>query len=147
MIALLLVALAVAAPSVTGVEVTSLHLLPSPRPEQFLTDLVGQPLSRDRVRASLDRLWALGVFDSVEVEEIEEPGGIRLRYRVTRRPLLEQLDWTGDLGLAAPDLAATAALALGGPADPERLARARTEVLARLNREGYLGATVNATSP
>jgi outer membrane protein insertion porin family len=143
MIALLLVALAVAAPSVTGVEVTSLHLLPSPRPEQFLTDLVGQPLSRDRVRASLDRLWALGVFDSVEVEEIEEPGGIRLRYRVTRRPLLEQLDWTGDLGLAAPDLAATAALALGGPADPERLARARTEVLARLNREGYLGATVN----
>ena len=143
MIALLLVALAVAAPSVTGVEVTSLHLLPSPRPEQFLTDLVGQPLSRDRVRASLDRLWALGVFDRVEVEEIEEPGGIRLRYRVTRRPLLEQLDWTGDLGLAAPDLAATAALALGGPADPERLARARTEVLARLNREGYLGATVN----
>jgi outer membrane protein insertion porin family len=93
------------------------------------------------VRASLDRLWALGVFDSVQVEEIEEPGGIRLSYRVTRRPLLEQLDWTGDLGLAAPDLAATAALALGGPADPERLARAQAEVLARLKREGYLGAT------
>jgi len=142
MIVLLLVALAVTAPVVTGVEVTSLHLLPSPRPDQFLTDLVGQPLSRDRVRASLDRLWALGVFDSVQVEEIEEPGGIRLRYRVARRPLLEQLDWSGDLGLAAPDLAATAALALGGPADPERLARARGEVLARLKREGYLGATV-----
>jgi outer membrane protein insertion porin family len=141
MIVLLLVALAVTAPTVTGVEVTSPHLLPSPRPDQFLTDLVGQPLSRDRVRASLDRLWALGVFDSVQVEEIEEPAGIRLRYRVTRRPLLEQLDWTGDLGLAAPDLAATAALALGGPADPERLARAKTEVLARLKREGYLGAT------
>ena len=142
MIVLLLVALAVTTPIVTGVEVTSSHLLPSPPPDQFLTDLVGQPLSRDRVRASLDRLWALGVFDSVQVEEIEEPGGIRLRYRVARRPLLEQLDWTGDLGLAAPDLAATAALALGGPADPERLARARGEVLARLKREGYLGATV-----
>jgi outer membrane protein insertion porin family len=141
MIVLLLVALAVTTPTVTGVEVTSPHLLPSPRPDQFLTDLVGQPLSRDRVRASLDRLWALGVFDSVQVEEIEEPAGIRLRYRVTRRPLLEQLDWTGDLGLAAPDLAATAALALGGPADPERLARAKTEVLARLKREGYLGAS------
>lgn len=141
MIVLLLVALAVTAPTVTGVEVTSPHLLPSPRPEQFLTDLVGQSLSRDRVRASLDRLWALGVFDSVQVEEIEEPGGIRLRYRVERRPHLEHLDWTGDLGLAAPDLAATAGLALGGPADPERLARARAEVLARLKREGYLGAS------
>ena len=73
MIVLLLVALAVTTPIVTGVEVTSSHLLPSPPPDQFLTDLVGQPLSRDRVRASLDRLWALGVFDSVQVEEIESP--------------------------------------------------------------------------
>src|SRR4030095_2481854 len=101
MIVLLLVALAVTAPTVTGVEVTSPHLLPSPRPDQFLTNLVGQPLSRhqvgatrapassprtpvgrprprDRGRGSLERLWALEVFDSIQVEEIEEPGGIRL---------------------------------------------------------------------
>jgi hypothetical protein len=75
MIALLLVALAVAAPSVTGVEVTSLHLLPSPRPEQFLTDLVGQPLSRDRVRASLDRLWALASSTAEAARGVEEPAG------------------------------------------------------------------------
>lgn len=130
------------APLVTGVEVTSPHVLPSPRPEEFLTDLAGRPLSRERVRDSLDRLWALGIFESVEVEAVDEPGGIRLRYRVSRHPYLERLDWTGDLGLAAPDLAATAALALGGPADPGRLERARSEVLARLKREGYLGATV-----
>ncbi|HEY7366033.1 MAG TPA: POTRA domain-containing protein [Methylomirabilota bacterium] len=129
-------------PLVTGVEVTSPHILPSPRPEQFLTDLAGQPLSRQRLRDSLDRVWALGVFETVEVEAIPEPGGVRLRYRVSRHPHLERLDWTGDLGLPAPDLAATAALALGGPADSGRLERARIEVLARLKREGYLGATV-----
>src|SRR5262249_30230555 len=130
-----------AAPTVIGVEVSSPHLLPGLQPERFLTDLVGQPLSRERVRASLDRLWALGVFDSVQVDEIEAPGGVRLRYRVTRHPFLEQLEWKGDLGLAARDLAATAALALGGPADAERLERARAEVVARLQREGYLGAS------
>ncbi|HSF05430.1 MAG TPA: POTRA domain-containing protein, partial [Methylomirabilota bacterium] len=130
------------APLVTGVEVTSPHILPSPRPEQVLTDLAGRPLSRERVRESLDRVWALGVFATVEVEAVPEPGGVRLRYRVSRHPHLERLDWTGNLGLPAPDLAATARLALGGPADPERLERARSEVLARLKREGYLDATV-----
>ena len=52
------------------------------------------------------------------------------------------MDWTGDLGLAAADQAAAAALANGGPAEPERLERARLDVLARLHRDGYLGANV-----
>jgi outer membrane protein insertion porin family len=129
-------------PLVTGIEVTSPHRLPPPRPEPFLSHLVGQPLDRARVRESLDRIWALGIFESLAVEAVPQPGGVLLRYQVARRPHVERVDWTGDLGLAAADLAGTAALALGGPADPDRLERARKEVLARLQREGYLGATV-----
>ncbi|MGH7302825.1 MAG: POTRA domain-containing protein, partial [Candidatus Rokuibacteriota bacterium] len=129
------------APVVTAVEIVSAHRLTGPPPAQFLTGLAGRPFSRARVRESLDRLWALGMFDKVEVDAVDEPGGVRLRYRVSRRPFLESLDWAGELGLEAADLAATAALALGGPAEPERLERARSEVLARLRREGYLGAT------
>jgi outer membrane protein insertion porin family len=129
------------APLVTAVEVVSRHQLTGPPVDQFLTGLAGQPFSRARVRESLDRLWTLGIFDEVAVESVEEPGGVRLRFRVSRRPFLERLSWTGDLGLDAADLAATAALALGGPAEPARLERARSEVLARLRREGYLAAT------
>ena len=128
------------APMVTAVEVVTPHELLGPPPSQFLRDLPGLPLSRARVRESLDRLWALGIFESVEVDMVPEPGGVRLRYRLSRRPHLESLDWTGDLGLDAADLAAAAALALGGPADPARLERARTDVLARLRREGYRAA-------
>jgi outer membrane protein insertion porin family len=142
MIVLLVAALTTSAPIVTAVDVASPHLLSSPRPEQVLTGLVGQPLSRARVRDSLDRVWALGGFERVEVEAVDEPGGVRLRYHVWRHPHLERLEWTGTLGLAAPDLAATAGLALGGPADQARLDRARDEVLGRLRREGYLGASV-----
>mgnify|MGYP003694019127 CR=1 FL=1 len=132
------------APMVTAVEVVSRHQLTGPPVDQFLTGLTGQPFSRARVRESLDRLWALGIFDEVEVESVDEPGGVRLRFRVSRRPFLESLKWTGELGLDAADLAATAALALGGPAEPARLDRAQSEVLARLRREGYLAATVRA---
>ncbi len=130
-------------PMVTAVEVVSRHQLNGPPVDQFLTDLPGHPFSRARVRESLDRLWALGIFDGVEVESVEEPGGVRLRFRVSRRPFLESLTWVGNLGVDAPDLAGAAALALGGPAEPARLERARNEVLARLRREGYLAATVS----
>jgi len=132
------------APMVTGVEVVSRHQLTGPPVDQFITGLAGQPFSRARVRESLDRLWVLGIFDKVEVESVDEPGGVRLRFLVSRRPFLESLKWTGELGLDAADLAATAALALGGPAEPARLDRAQSEVLARLRREGYLAATVRA---
>jgi outer membrane protein insertion porin family len=129
-------------PTVVAVEVISPHRTIGPQPEQALADLVGRPLSRARVRESLDRLWALGVFDRVEVEMVPEGDGVRLRYLVSRRPRVERVDWTGDLGLDAADLAASAALAIGGPAEPERLERARADVIARLRREGYLGANV-----
>src|SRR5262245_5726786 len=129
-------------PTVVAVEVISPHLPVGPPPEQTLTDLVGRPLSRARVRESLDRLWALGIFDRVEVEMVPEGDGVRLRYHVSLRPRVERVEWTGDLGLAAADLAAAAALSIGGPAEPDRLERARTNVLARLRREGYLGANV-----
>jgi outer membrane protein insertion porin family len=129
-------------PTVVAVEVVSPHRTVGPQPEQVLTDLIGRPLSRARVRESLDRLWALGMFDRVEVEMVPEGDGVRLRYRVSRRARVERVDWTGDLGLAAADLAAAAALAIGGPAEPERLERARLDVLVRLHRDGYLGANV-----
>jgi outer membrane protein insertion porin family len=130
------------APTVTAVEVITPHQLIGPPPEKLLTDIPGLPLSRARVRESLDRLWAIGIFERVEVEMVPEPGGVRLRYRLSRRPHVESVEWTGDLGVAAPDLAAAAALALGGPAEPARLDRARSDVLARLHRDGYLGADV-----
>jgi outer membrane protein insertion porin family len=129
-------------PTVIAVEVISPHRPVGPPPEQVLTDLIGRPLSRARVRESLDRLWALGIFERIEVEMVPEGDGVRLRYHVSRRARVEQVEWTGDLGLAAADLAAAAALAIGGPAEPERLERARVDVLARLRREGYLGANV-----
>ena len=129
-------------PVVTAVEVVSRYQLNGPPVDQFLSDLPGHPFSRARVRESLDRLWALGIFDSVEVESVEEPAGVRLRFRVSRRPFLESLRWTGNFGVDAPDLAASAGLALGGPAEPARLERAQTQILERLRRDGYLTATV-----
>ena len=131
----------------TRAMVTAVDLIASPGvPESLVRsaigELVGRPRSRDAVRESLDRLWALGLFADILVEEIDAPGGIRLRYHLTPRPLVRRIAWQGDAGLDLAQLVAAASLALGEEASPERLARAREDLLALYRREGYLDAGV-----
>ena len=94
------------------------------------------------MRESLDRLWALGLFADILVEEVDAPEGLRLRYHLTLRPLVRRIAWQGDAGLDLGQLVAAASLALGEEASPERLARAREDLLALYRREGYLDARV-----
>ena len=129
-------------PSVVGVDLVSPHRLPEARVRAALGDLVGRPRLRGLVRESLQRLWSLGLFTSARVEEIEESGGVRLRYHLARRPYLEEVRFEGDLGLPRVDLAGAAALAVGSDATFERLERARASVEELLEREGYRSARV-----
>ena len=127
--------------------VTAVDLIASPGiPESLVRsaigELVGRPRSRDAVRESLERLWALGLFADILVEEIDAPGGIRLRYHLTPRQLVRRIAWQGDAGLDLAQLVAAASLALGEEASSSRLARAREDLLALYRREGYFDARV-----
>ena len=103
-----------AAPVVTAVELESPQELPRERVLAAIGALAGQPLSRTAVRESLDRLWALGLFDAVAVEERADGAGVKLVYQLRRRPWLASLAWTGDLGLDRADIAAATELAPRG---------------------------------
>ena len=139
-------ALATATPGapepVTAVDLVSPHHLPEERVRAAIGALVGRSLSRSAVRASLERLWALGLFAEIRVEEVSGPGGLRLRYHLTRSPLIRRVSWAGDPGLDLADLAAAAGLAVGEEAATDRLDRARRDLLARYRRDGFLGARV-----
>jgi outer membrane protein insertion porin family len=132
-----------ASPVVTAVELVSPQQLPRERVLAAIGPLAGQPRSRWAVRESMDRLWALGLFDAVTVDEREEGDGVRLVYHLRRRPWLASLAWTGDLGLDRADIAAATRLAQGGDAGDAAIAEARERVLALLRREGFLGAQVD----
>src|SRR5262245_11662328 len=132
-----------ALPTVTVVELSSTHPLPEERVRAAIGDLAGKSLSRDAVRASLERLWGLGLFSAIRVDEIPDPGGVRLRYQFTERLLIRKISWWGRAGLDLAEVAATANLAVGDEASPSRLAQAERDLLARYRREGYLGASVD----
>ena len=131
-----------AAPLVTGIDLVSSQQLPRERVMAAIGPLPGRPLSRSSVRESLDRLWALGLFDAISVDERADGDGVRLVYRLRRRPWLASLTWTGDLGVDRADIAAATRLAPAGAADDATIAGARERVLALLRREGFLGARV-----
>ncbi len=133
---------AAAPPLVTGVDLVSQHRLPEARTRAAIGELAGKPLARAEVRASLERLWALGLFEAIRVEEVPGAEGIRLAYQLARRPLVRTIHWDGDAGLDLADVAAAAGLAIGDDASPAALERVHRSLLARYRREGYLGATV-----
>jgi outer membrane protein insertion porin family len=131
---------------VTAVDLVSPHRLPEGQVREAIGELVGRPRSRAAIRESLGRLWALGLFDAVQVEEVKEPGGLRLAFRLSRRPLVRRVAWRGEPSLDLADLAAAAGLATGGDASPDRLARARADLLDLYRREGFVDARVEVTA-
>ena len=91
--------------TVTGVDLVSTQELPTELIRAALGDLVNRPRSRVAIRQSLDRLWTLGLFSEVRVDEVAGPDGIRLRFHLTRRPQIRRIAWEGNLGLAPVELA------------------------------------------
>ena len=133
-------------PVVVAAELVSPHRLDTTLPSQIVAALRGAPRWRGAVRDVVERLWALGLFDEVRVEEEPAPGGVRLLFHVARRPWVRSVDFRGELGLPDVELAAAAGLALGGDATPARLERARQAVLEHYRREGYFGARLDVES-
>jgi outer membrane protein insertion porin family len=127
---------------VTAVDLLSSQRLPEALVHTALGDLTGHPLSRFAIRQSLARLWALGLFAEAWVDEVPAPGGIRLRFHLTRRPFIHSLAWAGESGLSAAELAPASGLELGGGAGPDRLEQTRRSLLALYRREGYFAAQV-----
>ena len=134
---------AAAPPMVTAVELSSSHPLPEQQVRAVIGDLSGKALSRDAVRDALERLWGLGLFSAIRVDEIPTPGGgVRLRYELTQRSLIRKISWEGMSGIDLAEAAAVAGLAIGEEAAPARLARAERDLLTRYHRDGYLGARI-----
>lgn len=135
-----------APPAITGVDVVSPHEVPVERVRAAIGPLAGTPRWRGAVRESLARVFGLGLFSVARVDEIAEPGGVRLRYYLERAPHVTDVAVRGDLGLDVVQVLAAAGLAVGASAEPEALGRARDAVAALYAREGYLGARVEVES-
>jgi outer membrane protein insertion porin family len=79
-----------------------------PADDPTLVDLletrVGQPLSTAAVRESIAHLFSLGRYQDVQVEAVEVPGGVSLRYHLVPVHNVTRVEFSGDLGVSKGDL-------------------------------------------
>jgi outer membrane protein assembly factor BamA len=130
-------------PVVIGVDLVAPAELPEQLVRIAIGNMLGRARSRHAIRESIERTWALGLFEDVRVEEVAAPGGVRLRYHLELRPHVRRITWQGDAGLDLAQLVGAASLAIGEEASPARLAQARSDLRALYAREGYLDARVD----
>jgi outer membrane protein assembly factor BamA len=106
---------------------------------------VGEPLTADRVRTSINRL-ATRYEDVITEADIVE-GGVAVTFHLTPRHPIDRIDVQGDSGPTAEDLRQRILQRYGGvlPAAvrPDVIADQAVDIL---RDEGYLDATVAATT-
>jgi outer membrane protein insertion porin family len=127
---------------VRGVDLISAQELPSDLVRAAIGNLLGLPRSRATIHDSLERIWSLGLFSEVWVDEVQEPDGIRLRFHLVRRPQIRQIQWLGKAVLPLIDLVEAANLSIGGDGGTDRLEEARRRILAAYSRGGFFAAHV-----
>lgn len=137
-------------PSVTysGRQVTDVHIFIEQRPtsEPALADLIetrrGQPLSLAAVRESIAHLYGLGRFQDIQVEAVDSPGGVELRYNLIPVHNVERVDFKGPLALSEGLLRRTMVERFGATPPVGRAAEVARVLEQVYADHGYFRATV-----
>ena len=121
-----------------------------PTTDAAITDLlethVGRPLAMTDVRESIAHLYSLGRFQDVRVDAAtSSSGGVSLRFDLVPLRSVQDVEFTGTLGLDKGLLRRTIADRYGARPQVARAADAARTLEALYRDHGYLGAVVGAT--
>lgn len=65
---------------------------------------IGKPSSRYTIRKSIESIYAVGEFSQVEVLETAAPGGVLIRFMLSTKITVQQIQFTGNDRLSKDDL-------------------------------------------
>jgi outer membrane protein insertion porin family len=117
-----------------------------PAVEPGLVDLIetrsGEPLSIAEVRESITHLYSLGRFQDIQVEAFDAEEGVRLRYLLTPIHSVEDVEFTGRLGLSEGLLRSTMNERFGSRPPVSRADEVARLLTGLYEDRGYFRATV-----
>jgi outer membrane protein insertion porin family len=109
---------------------------------------VGRPLDVNQVGTTIDRLYASGLFDDIQVDAEPSAGGVALRFITKARRFVGHVGAEGDIK-DPPNrsvIIANAQMILGSRYDPETLKTAERTILQELRKNGLFEARVTSTT-
>jgi outer membrane protein assembly complex protein YaeT len=108
----------------------------------------GEPLDLNQVGASIDRLFASGLYDDIQVDAEPSAGGVVIRFITRPKRFVGHVGVGGDLN--PPPSGATiisdSQLALGTAFDPEMLEVASKTIQEQLRENGLYESTVGVST-
>jgi outer membrane protein insertion porin family len=109
---------------------------------------VGQPLDPDQLGRTIDRLYASGQYEDIQVDAEPSGTGVALRFITRYRRFIGHVGAVGKIS-DPPNRAvilSEAQLALGTPFDPEDLQTAKQTILQTMRDNGLYRATVGVAT-
>jgi outer membrane protein insertion porin family len=131
-----------------GKPVVELRLVSEARPTEdpallaLVETRVGQTLSMTAVRASITHLFGLGRFQDVQVDAVDVPGGVALRYDLVPLHSVQRVDFRGAAGLSERLLRQTMTNRFGASPPVGRAPEIARTLEQLYQTHGYLRATV-----
>ena len=113
---------------------------------RYVTIAVGQPLDAKDVRATVERLFALGRFDDVRVEAEPSPRGVDVAIHLVPVPRMTAVRVAGDRLLSEKQARRLARLAPGEALYEARLEEIGRSLAVALAARGYLESRVDAAA-
>jgi outer membrane protein insertion porin family len=108
----------------------------------------GEPLNPRQVATSIDRMFASGLYEDIQVDAEPIENGIRLRFITRARRFIGHVDAHGDINdpPSRAAIIADAQLHLGDPFDADTLATARKTIEQELRQNGLYQAQVGVAT-
>lgn len=102
----------------------------------------GKTYSRAGVSEDVKRIFKLGFFDDVEVEQVPSGGGVKLIYRVTEKPPIEKVVIEGNKKIKDNKIRDAITVKPNYPPDNNKIAESKRKIQELYQQEGYPDAFV-----
>ena len=109
---------------------------------------VGKPLNLAQVGATIDRLWATGLYENIKVYAARQGDGVALRFETVASRFIGHVEVRGKIKDPPNQSVITGVtrLDLGAPFDRESIETARAHVERELRMNGLFKAAVSVTT-
>ena len=114
----------------------------------YLGIKVGDPYDPEKIRANFHALWEVGLLENVQIEAEREPAGVTLVVTIEERPIIKEVDFTGNKKLTTTQIRdvlkeAKVEVKAGAPLSLRDIARARAAIADAYLAQGFRSATVD----
>ncbi len=110
--------------------------------EEVMLTTVGYPLKAAEVREDIKNIFALGQFENVNVEIDDYSDGVKLRFVLEERPVVEKIVFKGNDELIETDLIEAMHLKEGSIYRKDFLENSIKSLKEKYNKEGYYNSYI-----